>query len=87
MVPLLVDGARQPTTMTEEARMGGFLNLDNGSIRRIICVCVNRARRCVKTIVAQTIRAYYDNSCGLHELFAPCEKHINKYGMKRHTIA
>ncbi|MBQ8035675.1 MAG: AAA family ATPase, partial [Proteobacteria bacterium] len=50
-------------------------------------VCVSRARRFGKTVAARTIRAYYDNSCDSHELFAPYEiardpsyeMHINKY--------
>ena len=50
-------------------------------------VCVSRARRFGKTVAARTIRAYYDNSCDSHELFAPYaiaqapshETHINKY--------
>lgn len=50
-------------------------------------VCVSRARRFGKTVAARTIRAYYDNSCDSHELFAPYEiaqhptyeDHINKY--------
>ncbi len=50
-------------------------------------VCVSRARRFGKTVAARTIRAYYDNSCDSHELFAPYaiaqdpsyEAHINKY--------
>ena len=50
-------------------------------------VCVSRARRFGKTVTARMIRAYYDNSCDSHDLFAPyeiardpsCETHINKY--------
>ena len=50
-------------------------------------VCVSRARRFGKTVAARTIRAYYDNSCDSHELFAPYaiaqdpsyETHINQY--------
>ena len=36
-------------------------------------VCVSRARRFGKTVAAQTIQAYYDNSCDSHDLFAPYE--------------
>ena len=50
-------------------------------------VCVSRARRFGKTVAAQTIQAYYDNSCDSRALFAPYEiardssfeEHINKY--------
>lgn len=50
-------------------------------------VCVSRARRFGKTVAARTIRAYYDNLCDSHELFAPYaisqdqsyETHINQY--------
>ncbi|MBQ9242573.1 MAG: AAA family ATPase [Proteobacteria bacterium] len=50
-------------------------------------VCVSRARRFGKTVAARTIRAYYDNSCDSHDLFAPYaiaqdpsyEIYINKY--------
>ena len=50
-------------------------------------VCVSRARRFGKTVAARTIRAYYDNACDSHDLFAPYaiaqdpsyETHINKY--------
>ena len=36
-------------------------------------VCVSRARRFGKTVTARMIRAYYDNSCDSHDLFAPYE--------------
>ena len=97
--------------MTEEVRMGRFLNPGNGGFRMIIkpetyvdktgiigylntwidtdsrFVCVSRARRFGKTVAARTIRAYYDNSCDSHDLFAPYEiardpsyeAYINKY--------
>ena len=50
-------------------------------------VCVSRARRFGKTVTARMIRAYYDNACDSHALFAPYaiaqdpsyETHINKY--------
>ena len=63
----------------------GFLNRWIDTDARY--VCVSRARRFGKTVAARTIRAYYDNSCDSHELFAPYEiardpsyeTHINKY--------
>ncbi len=63
----------------------GFLNQWIDTSARF--VCVSRARRFGKTVAARTIRAYYDNSCDSHELFAPYaiardpsyETHINKY--------
>ena len=63
----------------------GFLNRWLNTSQRF--VCVSRARRFGKTVAARTIRAYYDNSCDSHELFAPYtiaqdplyEAHINKY--------
>ena len=63
----------------------GFLNQWIDTSARY--VCVSRARRFGKTVAARTIRAYYDNSCDSHALFAPFtiaqdpsyETHINKY--------
>ncbi|MBO5753681.1 MAG: AAA family ATPase [Proteobacteria bacterium] len=63
----------------------GFLNKWINTDARY--VCVSRARRFGKTVAARTIRAYYDNSCDSHELFAPYaiaqepsyETHINTY--------
>ena len=63
----------------------GFLNRWIGKDARF--VCVSRARRFGKTVAARTIRAYYDNSCDSHALFAryaiaqdpSFETHINMY--------
>ena len=75
----------KPKTYVDKTGIIGYLNewIDTDSRY----VCVSRARRFGKTVAAQTIQAYYDNSCDSRELFAPYEiardpsfaAHINKY--------
>ena len=75
----------KPETYVDEAGSIGYLNAWIDTDSRF--VCVSRARRFGKTVAARTIRAYYDNSCDSHDLFAPYEiardpsyeAHINKY--------
>ena len=63
-------------------------------INRTICnsegyICMTRPRRFGKTITANMLAAYYDNSCDAHDLFdgleiAKCpsyEKHLNQYNV------
>ena len=72
-------------TYVDKTGIIGYLNQWLNKATRY--VCVSRARRFGKTVAAQTIQAYYDNSCDSRELFAPYEiardpsfeAHINKY--------
>ena len=75
----------KPKTYVDKTGIIGYLNRWLNQSTRY--VCVSRARRFGKTVAAQTIQAYYDNSCDSHDLFAPYElardpsyeDHINKY--------
>ena len=72
-------------TYVDKTGIIGFLNKWIYTDSRF--VCVSRARRFGKTVTARMIRAYYDNACDSHALFAPYtiardpsyETHINKY--------
>ena len=59
----------KPKTYVDKTGIIGYLNewIDTDSRY----VCVSRARRFGKTVAAQTIQAYYDNSCDSRELCAP----------------
>ena len=66
-----------------------------GTTNRMICspsngyICMTRPRRFGKTITANMLAAYYDNSCDSHDLFDSLEiakhpsyeKHINRYNV------
>ena len=75
----------KPKTYVDKTGIIAYLNEWIDTDSRF--VCVSRARRFGKTVAAQTIQAYYDNSCDSHDLFAPYEiardpsyeEHINKY--------
>ena len=75
----------KPKTYVDKTGILAYLNEWIDTDSRF--VCVSRARRFGKTVAAQTIQAYYDNSCDSHDLFAPYEiardpsyeEHINKY--------
>ena len=75
----------KPKTYVDKTGIIAYLNEWIDTDSRF--VCVSRARRFGKTVAAQTIQAYYDNSCDSRALFAPYEiardpsyeEHINKY--------
>ena len=75
----------KPKTYVDKTGIIAYLNEWIDTDSRF--VCVSRARRFGKTVEAQTIQAYYDNSCDSRALFAPYEiardpsyeEHINKY--------
>ena len=67
----------KPKTYVDKTGIIAYLNEWIDTDSRF--VCVSRARRFGKTVAAQTIQAYYDNSCDSHDLFAPYEIACDPY--------